>query len=267
MNDLFQKIISINIDVFALVVLAVYFLLEQIINRGNLPPNRTRHFLHGIPLFAGYMIFSLSLAIVVYNIVTWIGNHHIGLFNNIQIPYALKVVLGVLGIDFTAYWFHRAYHTFSPLWRLHRVHHSDTDLDSSSYFRFHPFDWFLDNSSVVTAAFIFGLDMNIIIFNIILYIPLFIAHHAQFIFPLWFDHTVGKIIVSPNFHKVHHHQNQKYTDSNYGNIFIFWDKLFGTYKNIPLKDIKYGLEEFDSAERQSFWFLLKSPFLNVKTEK
>ena len=93
---------------------------------------------------------------------------------------------------------------------------------------------------------------------------------AQF----WYHTTyIGKmgflenIIVTPSHHRVHHAINPLYIDKNHGQIFIFWDKLFGTYKNIPVKEIKYGLEEFDSAERQSFWFLLKSPFLNVKTEK
>lgn len=132
------------------------------------------------------------------------------------------------------------------------------------FLRFHPLDWFLDNCSILVACFIFGLDLNIVVFNFILYLPLFIAHHSLFVFPEWFDRTIGKIIVSPNFHKVHHHQNQVYTDSNHGNIFIFWDKLFGTYKTLPVSEIKYGLAEFDTTERQSFWFLLKSPFLKVK---
>lgn len=87
------------------------------------------------------------------------------------------------------------------------------------------------------------------------------AHHSNFIFPDWFDKTFGKVIESPNFHKVHHQQQQVFTDSNYGNIFIFWDKLFGTFKNLPVREIKYGLEEFDTPKRQRFWYLMKSPFI------
>jgi sterol desaturase/sphingolipid hydroxylase (fatty acid hydroxylase superfamily) len=264
MNTIFQKLMSINIDLFGLIVLTFYFVIEQIINRASLAPKRINHFLNGIPLFIGYMLFSFSLAFAVGTIVQWIGEHHLGLFNQFKISYPLKVLLGVLCIDFTSYWFHRGYHTFSLPWRLHRVHHSDTHLDSTSYFRFHPFDWFLDNSSALVAVFVFGLDLNILTFNILLYIPLFIAHHSAFTFPTWFDNTFGKVIVSPNFHKVHHHQNQEFTDTNYGNIFIFWDKFFGTFKTLPVSEIKYGLAEFDTDERQSFWYLLKSPFMNVK---
>ncbi len=264
MATLFQKLVSINTDILWILLFAIYFSLEQIINRGLHIKKHTFRLLHGIPLQVGYTLLNLSLAFIVVACVQWIGENHIGVFNQIQIPYALKVIIGVFCIDFVSYWFHRGYHTFSLFWRFHRVHHSDTNMDSTTFLRFHPFDWFLDNSSVLVATFIFGLDLNIVAFDFILYLPLFLAHHSIFIFPTWFDNTFGKIIVSPNFHKVHHHQNQEFTDSNYGNIFIFWDKLFGTYKTLPVNEIKYGLEEFDTDKRQSFWFLLKSPFMNIK---
>lgn len=65
-------------------------------------------------------------------------------------------------------------------------------------------------------------------------------------------------------HKIHHHQNQEYTDSNYGNVFIFWDKLFGTYKELPVAAIKYGLMEFEESKKQTFWYLMIVPFLNIQ---
>ena len=263
MKEIFVQIVSVNTDLLWVVLLTVFFTAEQIIHH-SLFKLKLKHFLHGIPLQAGYMLMNLGLAFLVVAIVQWISKYDIGLFNLIQVPYAVKVVMGVIGIDLVGYWFHRLYHTIPMLWRLHRVHHSDTCLDSASYFRFHPFDSLLDNSATVSACFLFGLDLNIVAFNFILYLPLFMAHHSSFIFPNWFDNTFGKIIVSPNFHKVHHHQNQVFTDANYGNIFIVWDKLFGTYKSLPVHQIKYGLEEFDKEEQQSFWYLFKSPFLKIK---
>lgn len=264
MDNLFQKLVSINTDILWMILFAIFFSIEQIINGGALLKKNTIHLLHAIPLQVGYTLINFGLAFIVVACVQWIGENQIGLFNQIQIPYFSKVIIGVFCIDFVSYWFHRGYHTFSILWRFHRVHHSDIMMNSTTFLRFHPFDWFLDNSSSLVACFIFGLDLNILTFNFILYLPLFLAHHGTFVFPAWFDNTLGKIIVSPNFHKVHHHQNQEFTDSNYGNIFIFWDKLFGTYKTLPVNEIKYGLAEFDTDERQSFWFLLKSPFINIK---
>jgi sterol desaturase/sphingolipid hydroxylase (fatty acid hydroxylase superfamily) len=78
------------------------------------------------------------------------------------------------------------------------------------------------------------------------------------------DKTFGMIFTTPNLHKVHHHREQYYTDSNFADIFILWDKLFGTYKYVPVKDIRYGLDEFDEPKKQTFWYLLISPFINIK---
>ena len=264
MDNLFQKLVNINTDILWIVLLTTFFTIELIINRSTSGKERGQHFLHGIPLLAGYTLVNFGLAFIVVLCIQWINLNHIGIFNQIKIPYFLKVIVGVFCIDFLSYWFHRLYHTLPILWRLHRVHHSDTNMDSTTFFRFHPFDWFLDNTFVITAAFIFGLDLNIIVLNFILYLPLLLLHHSNFIFPNWVDNTFGKIFVVPNFHKVHHHQQQEFTDSNYGNIFILWDKIFGTYKYLPVKEIKYGLEEFDEPNRQKFWFLLKSPFINIK---
>lgn len=69
--------------------------------------------------------------------------------------------------------------------------------------------------------------------------------------PNWFDKTIGKLIVSPTYHKVHHHQEQEYTDSNYSLLFILWDKLFGTFKKLTVHEIKFGLKEFDAPARQT----------------
>ena len=69
--------------------------------------------------------------------------------------------------------------------------------------------------------------------------------------------------MTPNYHKVHHEQDQFYTDSNYGTLLVIWDKFFGTFKKKPVEEIKYGLEEFQGKERQSFLFQIRSPFMSV----
>ena len=75
---------------------------------------------------------------------------------------------------------------------------------------------------------------------------------------------MGLIFVTPNFHKMHHEQDQHYTDSNFSDIFIIWDRLFGTFTYKPVTEVKYGLAEFDEKKKQSFLYLMKSPFINIK---
>lgn len=264
MEKVFDYITNLNPDIFMAGILAFLFSLEQLFSSVASLFKRTPHLISSILLQLGYVLLNFGLATLVIKALNWTDTNKIGLFNIIHVPFYVKVILGVLCIDFVNYWAHRLNHSWELFWRLHRVHHSDTIMDSSTTYRFHPLDALLDNFASVVAALIFGLDGSILIFWLILYMPLLVLHHTNFIMPKWFDRTFGKVIVSPNFHKIHHHQQQEYTDSNYGLMFIFWDKLFRTFKKIPVNEIKYGLSEFDKPDRQRFWFLIKSPFIDVK---
>ena len=180
-------------------------------------------------------------------------------------PYWLKLILGVAMLDLVSYWFHRFSHLAPFLWRFHRVHHSDTKMDASTNFRGHPIEAFLwFGTSNILAAGIFGLDLFTLGLYFLITTPLFFLEHSNLRFPTWLDKTVGLVFTTPNIHKVHHDQDQHYTDSNFADIFILWDRIFGTFTYKPAEQIKPGLEEFDTAEQQSFLYLLKSPFLNIK---
>ncbi|CAN5580855.1 sterol desaturase family protein [soil metagenome] len=264
MNDILESLVSINTDKMFVILLALFFTLEQIIENGSAIKENSLHLFHNVILQACYIFLNILIASVFIIIFDWVAKNKIGLFNQVELPYIIKIIIGVIVLYFVGYWAHRLYHKWHLLWRLHRVHHNDTNMDSSTAFRAHPLEVLYDNGSVIIAGILFGLDINIIVLRWIIYMPLFIAHHSSFKFPTWIDSFFGKVFVTPNFHKVHHHQYQKYTDSNYGNVFIFWDKLFGTFKELPADQIKYGLIEFEGAKKQSFWYSLISPFINVK---
>ena len=92
-------------------------------------------------------------------------------------------------------------------------------------------------------------------------------NHANIKIPKWFDQSFGWIIVSPNMHRVHHHLMRPQTDSNYGNIFSFWDRLLGTYNSTPMSEIQYGLDVLDNNKDESLSYQLKVPFnKNIKTD-
>lgn len=264
MNNIIESLTSIDTDKMFVFLLAIFFTIEQLLENGAAMKKNSIHLFNNFILQAGYIILNILIGSIFVIIFDGVAKNKIGLLNHLELPYILKILIGIIVIDFISYWTHRLYHKWHLLWRLHRVHHSDTKMDSSTAFRAHPFDVFLDNGSVIIAGIAFGLDINIIVLRWIIYMPLFIAHHSSFRFPLWIDSFFGKVFVTPNFHKVHHHQDQIYTDSNYGNVFIFWDKLFGTFKELPVDNIKYGLIEFEGTNKQSFWYSLISPFINIK---
>lgn len=183
----------------------------------------------------------------------------------VEIPFWAKLFISVALYDFTTYWIHRASHKFPILWRLHRVHHSDTTMDSSTTLRFHPLELIVvyQTGNIITSA-VFGTDVtSMALYYFIVYI-FFFLEHSNLSYPGWINKTLGLVFVMPDHHRVHHHQEQFYTDSNFADILILWDRIFGTFKIIPVEQMKYGLIEFEEERMQQFLYLMKSPFISIK---
>jgi len=258
-------ILSINPNYIIIALLVIFYTLEQVTNTPFKFNKRPQHLLQNFQLFVLFFAANFFFATFQVFCIEWLNNQHVGLFYLFHVPFWIKLIVGVAFYDVTAYWIHRSTHKVPLLWRFHRVHHSDTKVDSSSFFRFHPIELILvfGMGNILTAA-IFGTDvLSMVLYYFILNIFLFFEH-SNLKYPTWLDRTLGWIFVTPNMHKVHHDQDQDYTDSNFADILILWDRLFGTYKYKPVINIRYGLMEFDEDKKQTSWYLLKSPFINFK---
>lgn len=260
-----NKLLAIDLNYFIIGLIAVFYSLEHIADRSIQFNKKAKHLFHNFLLYVVFFLANILWAVVLVFSIEWLNNNQVGIFYLIQLPLWGKLILGVVIFDFVSYWFHRTAHNVPLLWRFHRVHHSDTTMDSSTYFRGHPVEIFLwFGVSNILASGIFGLDLLALGLYYLVATPFFIIEHTNLRFPKWMDKTIGLIFVTPNLHKVHHEQDQHYTDSNYSDIFILWDRIFGTFKQKPVEEIKFGLAEFDEPKKQSFWYLLKSPFINIK---
>lgn len=259
-----QKLVEIDPNYIIVVLLVILFTMEQLFNRPFRFNKRWQHLANNILFLLAFTFVNYFFAIFQVFCIQWLIDHKAGLLNYVAIPYWAKLIAGVALFDMTSYWFHRLAHKVPLLWRLHRVHHSDTSMDSSTFFRGHPVEIGVFGTASIIAVALFGMDM--LTFGLYIFIFTFFAffEHANLNFPKWLDKTVGLIFVTPNFHKVHHEQDQYYTDSNFADIFIFWDRIFGTFKYKPVTEMKYGLVEFDSNKKQSFLYLMISPFINIK---
>jgi len=258
-------LLSIDLNYIIIGLIVIFYTLEQVMTTQFKYSKRPQHLVNNILFLVLFFIGNIFWAAVVVFSIKWFNKNEIGLFYLVNLPVWLKLIVGVAIIDLVTYWFHRMSHRVSFLWRFHRVHHSDTTMDSSTYFRAHPieiFFWF--GTSNIIAAGLFGLDLLTIGLYFLISTPLVILEHSNLRFPLWLDKSFGLIFTTPNLHKIHHDKDQQYTDSNYADIFILWDRLFGTYKYKPVDQIELGLKEFDEAKKQTFWYLFKSPFLNLK---
>lgn len=259
-----NKLLAIDLNYILIGMIFLFYSLEQLLTTQFTFKKRPQHLFQNMLFMAVFYLVNLAWATVTVLSIEWLNKQEIGLFYLINIPLWLKLVLGVAMFDFVTYWFHRIAHNTPLLWRFHRVHHSDTSMDASTFFRGHPVESFLwFGTSNIIAAGIFGLDLVTLGLYFLVTTPFFFLEHSNLKFPVWLDKTVGLIFTTPNIHKVHHEQDQYYTDSNFSDIFILWDRIFGTYKYKPVEEINFGLKEFEEDKKQTFWYLIKSPFINM----
>lgn len=260
-----KALLAIDLNYIIIGLIVLFFTLEQVLSTPFQYDKRPQHLFHNILFQVVFLAGNISWAAFTVLTIEWLNKNEIGLFYLVQLSFWFKLVLGVALIDMMTYWFHRMSHRVPLLWRFHRVHHSDTSMDSSTYFRAHPFElllWF--GTSNIIAAGLFGLDLLTLGAYFLVGTPFFIIEHTNLRFPQWVDKTFGLVFTTPNMHKVHHEKDPYYTDSNYADIFILWDRLFGTYKYKPAEKLNIGLDEFDDEKKQTFWYLFKSPFLDIK---
>jgi sterol desaturase/sphingolipid hydroxylase (fatty acid hydroxylase superfamily) len=266
--EILDKILNVDPNYIIIGLLAVFFTLEQISRTPFSFKKRGNHLFQNILFQIVLIILNVFFIPIQVYFIEWLNAHKIGLLYIVDLPFWTKLFVGVMLYDFTTYWIHRASHNIPFLWRLHRVHHSDTTMDSSTTFRFHPLELILvyQTGNILTAG-IFGTDVtSMALYYFIIYI-FFFLEHSNLNYPKWLNNTFGLIFVMPDHHRVHHHHEQFYTDSNFADILIIWDRIFGTFKLISPEKMKYGLKEFDQEEKQTFLYLMKSPFINIRRNK
>ncbi|MDH3699008.1 MAG: sterol desaturase family protein, partial [Flavobacteriaceae bacterium] len=193
----------------------------------------------------------------------WVVANEFGIINWFpEMPLWAYVVMGVLLLDFFgAYLAHYVEHQVKPLWMIHLVHHTDHEVDTTTANRHHPFESVIRFVFTTLGVLVIGTPIGIIMLYQSLSIVATQFGHANIRLPSNVDKALSWVIVSPDMHKVHHHYVLPYTDSNYGNIFSIWDRLFGTYMELDRETIVYGVDTFpDKKENGSIMGLLKQPF-------
>lgn len=249
------------------ILIVIFSLLLLIEVRMPLRPshgNRWRHTANNLLLGSLYVGTGILIGTVMTWIAVWTSEAKIGLFNAFDLPLWVQIVLGIVVLDFVEYWRHRFSHEWPTVWRVHRVHHSDPLMEASTALRNHPLNWLTIYVPRAFAIPIFGIAPITLAIHIPIWIALTCFHHSNIRLPKRLDKAIGWLFVTPSFHYVHHSRVQKYTDSQYGIIFIFWDKLFGTLVPAPEREtMDQGLDEFDTEADQSLrGMLFLQPFKN-----
>lgn len=182
-----------------------------------------------------------------------------GLFNALDWPLWLEVVLAILILDLAIWVQHLVTHKVPILWRFHRVHHADRDFDVTTALRFHPVEILASMMLKIGLVYLLGpAALAVLLFEIILN-GTAMFNHSNLRLPLWLDRVVRLVFVTPDMHRVHHSIHRHEHDSNYGFALSVWDRMFRTYRPMPEAGhdkMTVGLEWQDERPSRLAWTLM-----------
>ncbi|MDX1451984.1 MAG: sterol desaturase family protein [Oleiphilaceae bacterium] len=193
-----------------------------------------------------------------------------GLFYWLDMTPIWTLLLAVLFLDLAIYFQHRVFHAVPVLWRLHRLHHSDPDFDTTTALRFHPLEIALSMLIKFVVVWLLGAPViAVIVFEVLLNAAA-LFNHGNVRLPRRIDAVLRLLIVTPDMHRVHHSTLPHETNSNFGFNFPWWDRLFRTYRAQPQAGhtaMHIGLQEFPRASTRRFVDLLLQPLAQVNADK
>ena len=208
------------------------------------------------------IVVNFFLAFVLLKVSDWTVNNDFGILQWLDLPLWATILLGVAILDLIGAWLaHYVQHMIKPLWFFHVIHHTDDHVDTTTANRHHPIESVIRFVFTTLGTFVAGAPVGIIMLYQSLSVVLSQFNHANIKLPKKLDSMISWIIVSPDMHKVHHHYVLPYTDSNYGNIFSIWDRIFRTFLKMKNDDLKYGVDTYpDINSDTKIGTLLKLPF-------
>jgi sterol desaturase/sphingolipid hydroxylase (fatty acid hydroxylase superfamily) len=185
------------------------------------------------------------------------------------LPSTIRLVVAIIGLDALAYAQHRLLHRVDILWRFHAVHHSDPEVDVTTTFRHHPVEAIFNGALIGGVVLAIGFSpAEIAAYTWVSFVVEIVAH-ANLALPSWFGAIFGRLIVTPEFHRLHHSRAKAEANANFGQAFSIWDTLFGTARDRSPEDsrrLEFGLDEFRSQKFHLPHYLLTQPLLPRASE-
>jgi sterol desaturase/sphingolipid hydroxylase (fatty acid hydroxylase superfamily) len=201
--------------------------------------------------------------------VAYIGAEQgLGILNKLDIPELISGIIAILVLDFAIYAQHYAFHVLPHPWRLHKMHHTDMDIDVTTGARFHPVEILLSMCIKVSVVMIIGAPpWSVLIFEVLLNVTA-MFNHSNVNIPFNIDRVLRLLVVTPDMHRVHHSVIIRETNSNYGFNFPWWDRIFKTYNAQPVMGhtgMNIGLANFRDPSKLTLPYLMAIPL--VKKER
>ena len=245
-------------------ILAVLTVLERTWPRHAAPPDRLRRW----PVNLGLGVLDVVCVRVLMpwlavDVAMWVELRHWGLLHVVPVPAIARNVLAFVALDFVIYGQHRLMHRIPRLWRLHRAHHTDVVLDTSTGVRFHPLETLASLGIKMGAIVLIGAPPAIVILFEIVLNAFSLLTHANIDLPVRFERAVRLVFVTSDMHRIHHSVRREEHDSNFGFHLSCWDRLCGSYTAEPRASqatLPLGLTRFRDTAAQRLSAVLRQPF-------
>ena len=254
------------------VSITIFFILIGLETLIPLFANTKDRWKHAGRNFTIIIFNSIALLILFSSLISFIytfsAEKQWGLFYQFDLPLLLRLALIVLLFDGWMYIWHRLNHEISFFWRFHRMHHSDPAMDVTTALRFHPVELIISSILRIGIIILLGLTQYEIILYETIMLPVIYFQHSNFLLPFQWDKKIRTVFITPWMHWVHHSDIIEESNTNYGTVFSWWDRLAGTFRirRDPQK-IVYGVEGLKSAQWQTIVGMLKTPcMLNKHAE-
>jgi len=226
---------------------------------------RHRRLRHAARNLALGLLNAAALAVLaapfIAQVAVWVEESRFGLLNLLNLPPVIAIATAMLLFDVWMYLWHRANHEIGFLWRFHRVHHSDPEMDATTAVRFHTGEILISSALRLGVIPLLGITIYQLLVYEMLLLPVILFHHSNVRLSERLDRWLRLIIVTPAIHRIHHSRLRVDTDSNYSSVFSFWDRIAGTFRlRRDGQPVNFGLDEFDSEEWQRLSGLMVMPF-------
>ena len=229
---------------------------------------KSRHVARDVAIAA---LSGIATAIVqekfVAPLATRVSRRRLGLLNLVRLPRPLRIVAGILLLDYALWLWHVANHRFSPLWRFHRVHHVDLDLDSWTALRFHFGEMTMAGFVRMLKIRIIGPDPEAVTLWQTLLLPSIFFHHSKLNLPIGIERPLARFIVTPRMHAIHHSSVRDESDSNWSSLFSLWDFLHGTFRlDVPQTSITIGVPRYQNPSDVTIGRVLALPMSSTRDD-
>lgn len=265
--DYFTHIPSSHRSAILLGGITFFLLLESAVPMFKWRYDKVKH--TGINLFFTFttVLINFLMAFILLKSCDWVVAQRFGLLQWMPaMPFWLYVIVGLLLLDLIgAYFVHWAEHKVRWMWRFHLVHHTDTNVDTTTANRHHPGESVFRFVFTTMGVIVAGTPIYLVMLYQSMSAALSQFNHANIKFPEWLDNALSWILVTPRMHRVHHHYVLPYTDTNFGNIFSIWDRLFGTFAKVDNEQLVFGIDtHMEADEHSNMGSLLKIPFMKYR---